>query len=142
VRCCDGAPHKTLTLPEATMTSEGNEPPWSQGAPDIILMALFQSRLRERSLYLGQVIQSHRRRLSAAGRTGDNGDATLARLRLAEQALAAVQEAETRLGLGRYGVCENCHEPIAWDELLESPEQISCRGCGQRSAAGATRLRS
>ena len=53
------------------MTSEGNEPPWSQGAPDIILMALFQSRLRERSLYLGQVIQSHRRRLSAAGRTGD-----------------------------------------------------------------------
>jgi len=110
-----------------------------RGAPDLILMALFQSRLRERSLHLGQVIQSQRRRLSAYGRDPQDGqddaDAMQARLRIAEQSLAAVQEAEARLGLGRYGLCDHCKEPIGWDDLLQSPEQTTCKSCSQFSPA-------
>jgi RNA polymerase-binding transcription factor DksA len=115
------------------MTSGSRDTPPGQGAPDLILMALFQSRLRERSLHLGQVIQLQRKRLSAYGRDKqddtDEGDAMRARLRIAEQSLAAVQEAEARLGVGRYGLCDNCQEPIGWDELLQSPEQTICKNC-------------
>ena len=115
------------------MTSGSRDTPPGQGAPDLILMALFQSRLRERSLHLGQVIQLQRKRLSAYGRDKQDGqderDAMHARLRIAEQSLAAVQEAEARLGLGRYGFCDICQEPIGWDELLQSPEQTTCKNC-------------
>lgn len=116
------------------MTSRSNELPPGAAAPDFILLALFQSRLRERSLYLGQEIQSQRRRLSASRPTddqGDEGDAARARLQRAEQALAAVQQAQERIGRGRYGVCDDCHEPIGWDDLLQAPEQTVCRGCSQ-----------
>ncbi|MGY4828994.1 hypothetical protein ACVNIS_10490 [Sphaerotilaceae bacterium SBD11-9] len=98
------------------MTSGSNESPSRIAGPDLILLALFQSRLRERSRYLDQVIQS---------------DAPLPSIRRAEEALAAVQEAERRLGRGRYGLCDSCNEPIGWDELLQSPEQTSCRSCSQ-----------
>lgn len=126
------------------MTSASRDAPPEQGAPDLILMALFQSRLRERSLHLGQLIQSQKRRLSAEGRDppasphdSNEKDAMLARLRVAEQSLAAVREAEARLGLGRYGLCDSCQEPIAWDELLESPEQTTCQRCSQTRARKA-----
>ena len=127
------------------MTSGSRDTPPGQGAPDLILMALFQSRLRERSLHLGQVIQLQRKRLSAYGRDKqddqDERDAMRARLRIAEQSLAAVQEAEARLGLGRYGLCDNCQESIGWDELLQSPEQTTCKGCRQFGATKGSDLR-
>lgn len=105
--------------------------------PDMILLALFQSRLRERSLYLGEEIRSQRRRLSGTlvqrALNDDPADrgAALARLARAEQALAAVQQAQDRIGRGRYGVCDECCRPIGWDELLESPEQTVCRACSE-----------
>lgn len=119
------------------MTSASNEQPTR---PDLILLALFQSRLRERSIYLGELIQSKRRRLHpppvSDDTTLDDGDSTLEHIRLAEQALAAVQQAQERIGHGQYGLCDDCHEPIGWDELLESPEQTVCRGCSQFGELG------
>lgn len=134
---------RTLTLSltlsfqrmETSMTSGSNEQPPGPARPDLILMALFQSRLRERSIYLGELIQSQRRRLrlpQVADDAGlDDGEAALEHIRLAEQALAAVQQAEERIGRGHYGLCDDCHEPIGWDELLEAPEQTVCRACSQ-----------
>lgn len=120
---------------ETSMTSASNEQPPGPNRPDLILMALFQSRLRERSIYLGELIQSKRLRLRPTPLTDDtgldDGDSTLEHIRLAEQALVAVQQAEERIGRGRYGLCDDCHEPIGWDELLESPEQTVCRSCSR-----------
>jgi RNA polymerase-binding transcription factor DksA len=118
------------------MTSGSNELPPRSTGPDLILLALFQSRLRERSQYLDGVIQSQRRRMSSTGQAAAADDdraedATTDRIRDAEQALAAVREAERRLRHGRYGLCDSCNEPIAWDELLQSPEQTNCRSCSQ-----------
>ncbi|MET0335816.1 MAG: hypothetical protein ABW190_16230 [Rhizobacter sp.] len=117
------------------MTSRSKESPRHPSEPDLILMALFQSRLRERSLYLGAEIRSQRTRMSAQApraRLGDGGDdhgAALARIQRAEQALAAVQLAQERIGHGRYGLCDECQSPIGWDELLEAPEQTTCKTC-------------
>lgn len=120
------------------MTSNGKGWLVAPAGPDLILLALFQSRLHERSMYLGQLIQSQQRRLKAPARpefeAQDAREVTLARLRSTEQALAAVQEAEERLGCGRYGLCDSCQEPIGWDELLASPERTTCRGCNQLAA--------
>jgi RNA polymerase-binding transcription factor DksA len=131
---------------ETSMTSGSNESPPPSARPDLILLALFQSRLRERSQYLGRVIQSQRKRISNTGEppaVDDDADdeAPLDRIRMAEQALAAVQEAERRLGRGRYGICDSCNEPIAWDELLQSPEQTSCRSCNQFGGLDEDRLK-
>lgn len=117
------------------MTSRSSkELPPGPGEPDVILLALFQSRLRERSLYLGQEIRNQRSRLSAHAQRArhDDGEeprAALARIQRAERALAAVQQAQERLGRGRYGVCDECQCTIDWDELLEAPEQTLCRAC-------------
>lgn len=128
------------------MTSESNDRTSGSTKPDLILLALFQSRLRERSLYLGELIRSQRRRLRPSEPLDDvalgESDATLEHLRLAEEALVAVQQAEERIGRGRYGVCDDCHEPIGWDELLQAPEQTVCRGCSQFGELGETRLKS
>ncbi|MBC7954461.1 MAG: hypothetical protein H7Y33_01155 [Cytophagales bacterium] len=128
------------------MTSRSNELPPAAAAPDIILLALFQSRLRERSLYLGELIQSQRRRLRRLepldDSAPDDSDDTLAHIRLAEQALAAVQQAQDRIGHGRYGLCDDCQKPIDWDALLESPEQTVCRACGPFGALAGSRLKS
>ncbi len=128
------------------MTSGRNEQLTGPARPDLILMALFQSRLRERSRYLGELIQSQRRRLRPPLVTDDagldDGDSTLEHIRLAEQALAAVRQAEERIGRGRYGLCNDCQEPIGWDELLASPEQTVCRGCSQFGELDGRHLRS
>lgn len=105
--------------------------------PDMILLALFQSRLRERSLYLGEEIRAQRNRLSTHAQRArmddapkpDDGGTALARIERAEQALAAVRQAQERIGRGRYGLCDECQQPIGWDELLEAPEQTVCRSC-------------
>jgi DnaK suppressor protein len=120
-----------------SMTSRPKETSPGPGEPDMILLALFQSRLKERSTYLGQEIQSQRRRLSSHAQRAVQGDdpadrsAAMARIERAEQALAAVQQAQERMGSGRYGRCDECHQAIGWDELLEAPEQTVCRGCSQ-----------
>ncbi len=128
------------------MTSESNKLSTGSAKPDLILLALFQSRLRERSLYLGELIRSQRRRLRPAEPLDDvalvESDATLAHIRLAEEALAAVQQAEDRIGHGRYGLCNDCHEPIGWDDLLQEPEQTVCRGCSQFGELDGSRLKS
>ncbi|GAB4550171.1 MAG: hypothetical protein Tsb007_01220 [Rhizobacter sp.] len=130
------------------MTGESNHLPTTGSTkPDLILLALFQSRLRERSLYLGELIRSQRRRLRPREPLDDDmapseSDTALAHIRLAEEALAAVQEAEERIGRGRYGLCDDCHEPIGWDELLQAPEQTVCRSCSQFGELGGSRLRS
>ncbi|MBX3621990.1 MAG: hypothetical protein KF891_18640 [Rhizobacter sp.] len=109
----------------------------------MILLALFQSRLQERSLYLGEEIQSQRRRLSAHAQRlrhddeADESRAALGRLQRAEQALAAVQQAQERIGRGRYGLCDECQAPIGWDDLLAAPEQTTCRGCSQLASLEA-----
>jgi RNA polymerase-binding transcription factor DksA len=114
----------------------------------MILLALFQSRLRERSLYLGEEIRAQRRRLSTHAQRslhsgeGDERDAAAARIARAEQALAAVQQAQERIGHGRYGLCDECREPIAWDDLLAAPEQTVCRGCSQFAALENLQYRS
>ncbi|MBL0726447.1 hypothetical protein [Piscinibacter sp. HJYY11] len=120
------------------MTSRSKDLPPHPAEPDMILLALFQSRLRERSLYLGEEIRAQRSRLSAHAQRAmmddkkpDDGGATLARIERAEQALAAVRQAQARMGNGRYGLCDECQEPIGWDELLEAPEQTVCRSCSQ-----------
>jgi RNA polymerase-binding transcription factor DksA len=128
------------------MTSHRKELPPGPGEPDVILMALFQSRLRERSLYLGEEIRRQRSRLSAhaqRARHDDGADeprAALARIQRAEQALEAVQQAQERLGRGRYGVCDECQSTIDWDELLEAPEQTLCRACSPFGAFDSLRL--
>ena len=124
------------------MTESKETPPGPASAPDLILEALFQSRLRERSIYLGRIIQTQRRRLSdAADENVEKDELSVTRLRLAEQALAAVQEAEARLDGGRYGQCDNCGAPIGWDRLLESPEQSTCPACSRFGALeGGSRL--
>jgi RNA polymerase-binding transcription factor DksA len=122
---------------ETRMTSRSKDLPPRPAQPDMILLALFQSRLRERSLYLGEEIRKQRSRLSMhAQRTRmddkhkqDDGGTVLARIERAEQALAAVQQAQERIGRGRYGLCDECQQPIGWDELLEAPEQTVCRAC-------------
>ncbi len=128
------------------MTSESNHLSTGSTKPDLILLALFQSRLRERSLYLGELIRSQRRRLRPSEPLDDvapgESDATLAHIRLAEEALAAVQQAEERIGRGRYGLCDDCHEPIGWDELLQAPEQTVCRDCSQFGELDGSRLKS
>jgi RNA polymerase-binding transcription factor DksA len=122
---------------ETRMTSRSKDLPPRPAEPDMILLALFQSRLRERSLYLGEEIRAQRGRLSAHAQRARMDDAckpdesTLARIERAEQALAAVQQAQARIGLGRYGLCDECQEPIGWDDLLEAPEQTVCRACSQ-----------
>jgi RNA polymerase-binding transcription factor DksA len=121
------------------MTSHTKDRPPHSAQPDMILLALFQSRLRERSVYLGEEIRAQRSRLSAhAQRTrlddppkSEEGGATLARIQRAEQALAAVRQAQERIGRGRYGLCDVCQEPIGWDELLAAPEQTVCRSCSR-----------
>ena len=129
------------------MTSESNDLPTGSPKPDLILLALFQSRLRERSLYLGELIRSQRRRLRSREPLDDDvaldeSDTTLAHIRVAEEALVAVQQAEDRIGRGRYGLCDDCHEPIGWDELLQAPEQTVCRSCSQFGELDERRLRS
>ena len=128
------------------MTSESNHRPSGSTKPDFILLALFQSRLRERSLYLGELIRSQRRRLRPSEPLDDvalgESDATLAHIRRAEEALVAVQQAEERIGRGRYGLCDDCHEPIGWDELLQAPEQTVCQSCSQFGELDESRLRS
>ena len=129
------------------MTSESNDLPTGSPKPDLILLALFQSRLRERSLYLGELIRSQRRRLRSGEPLNDDvalgeSDTTLAHIRVAEEALAAVQQAEERIGRGRYGLCDDCHEPIGWDELLQAPEQTVCRSCSQFGELDESRLKS
>lgn len=121
------------------MTSHTKDLPPRPAQPDMILLALFQSRLRERSVYLGEEIRAQRSRLSAHAQrarlddTGkaDEGGATLARIERAEQALAAVRQAQERIGHGRYGVCDECQAAIGWDELLQAPEQTVCRSCSR-----------
>src|SRR5205085_12074582 len=88
---------------ETCMTSRHKEQPPHPAEPDMNLLALFQSRLRVRSLYLGAEIRAQRTRLSAhAQRTRidskPNDGPTLARIQRAEQALAAVQQAQDRIG--------------------------------------------
>lgn len=118
------------------MTSPRKDVPPRPAKPDMILLALFQSRLRERSIYLGEEIRAQRSRLSAHAKRAmmddkkpDDGSAALARIERAEQALAAVHQAQDRMGSGRYGLCDECQAPIGWDELLEAPEQTVCRSC-------------
>lgn len=128
------------------MTSRDQNVPPGSGRADVILMALFQSRLRERSLYLGEEIRSQRRRLSSHAQralqddSGDESRAAIARIERAEQALAAVLQAQERIGHGHYGLCDECREPIAWDDLLEAPEQTVCRGCSQFAGLDDARL--
>jgi RNA polymerase-binding transcription factor DksA len=130
------------------MASRDKDLPPGPGQADMILLALFQSRLRERSLYLGEEIRAQRRRLSTHAQRnlhpgeGDERDAAAARIARAEQALAAVQQAQERIGHGRYGLCDECREPIAWDDLLEAPEQTVCRGCSQFAALENLQYRS
>lgn len=122
---------------ETRMTSRSKDLPASPAEPDMILLALFQSRLRERSLYLGEEIRAQRSRLSTHAQRArmddkykpDDGSTVLARIERAEQALAAVQQAQDRMGRGRYGLCDECQQPIGWDELLEAPEQTVCHTC-------------
>lgn len=124
---------------ETCMTSPSKDLPPRPAEPDMILLALFQSRLRERSLYLGEEIRAQRTRLSAHAQRArmddaakpEDGTAALARIERAEQALAAVKQAQDRIGRGRYGLCDECQEPIGWDELLEAPEQTVCRSCSR-----------
>jgi RNA polymerase-binding transcription factor DksA len=127
------------------MTSESNDLPTGSTKPDLILLALFQSRLRERSLYLGELIRSQRGRLRESEPLDDDlavdkSEAMLAHIRRAEEALVAVQRAEERIGRGRYGLCDDCHEPIGWDELLQAPEQTVCRSCSQFGELDESRL--
>lgn len=120
------------------MSSQSKELPPRPADQDVILLALFQSRLQERSLYLGAEIRAQRNRLSMHAQRslhgdgkGDEGGAVLARIERAEQALAAVQQAQDRIGHGRYGICDECRQPIGWDELLEAPEQTVCSSCSR-----------
>lgn len=142
------------------MTSHDTELPPRAAEADMILLALFQSRLRERSLYLGEEIRAQRRRLSThapsahatsahalsahapRARPTSEADATLARIERAEQALAAVRQAQERLGRGRYGLCDECQSPIGWDTLLQAPEQTVCAGCSQFADLDGPPLRS
>lgn len=122
---------------EKRMTSRNKDLPSRPADPDMILLALFQSRLRERSLYLGEEIRAQRSRLSTHAQRArmddkhkqDDGGNVLARIARAEQALAAVRQAQDRMGSGRYGLCDECQQAIGWDELLEAPEQTVCRNC-------------
>jgi RNA polymerase-binding transcription factor DksA len=130
------------------MTSRDKDLPPGPGQADMILLALFQSRLQERSRYLGEEIRSQRRRLSTHAQRnlrddeGSERESAIARIERAEQALAAVQQAQERIGGGRYGQCDECREPIAWDDLLEAPEQTVCRGCSQFAALENLQYRS
>ncbi|MEY3042531.1 MAG: hypothetical protein RLZZ174_1613 [Pseudomonadota bacterium] len=48
-----------------------------------------------------------------------------------EAALAAVASAQQRLASGRFGLCEDCEEPIALARLAHNPIVRQCLACAQ-----------
>jgi DnaK suppressor protein len=47
----------------------------------------------------------------------------------AEKHLAEIQEAQTRVAQGRYGLCEKCGQPIATARLEARPVARTCIAC-------------
>ena len=53
-------------------------------------------------------------------------------LTAAEQRLAELDQALTRLAEGSYGHCERCGEPIPYERLLARPAARTCVPCASR----------
>ena len=53
-------------------------------------------------------------------------------LTAAEQRLAELDQALTRLAEGSYGHCERCWEPIPYERLLARPAARTCVPCASR----------
>lgn len=60
----------------------------------------------------------------------------------AEQQLAQINNALTRLDDGQYGICLDCGEEIPFERLKAIPSAIYCVGCQSKDAQQASRRRS
>lgn len=47
-----------------------------------------------------------------------------------------VKRALKRFGIGKYGICENCNNPISQERLKIFPEADLCISCEQKREAG------
>jgi RNA polymerase-binding transcription factor DksA len=62
-------------------------------------------------------------------------DVTFGLLKNEEQLLGEIQDALARLDQGIFGVCENCHRPIATERLHTVPYARRCTACERKTEA-------
>lgn len=56
-----------------------------------------------------------------------------------EEQLRSIEEAESRMSEGRYGICVDCGEPIVRARLLALPAAVRCADCESRQASPPAR---
>lgn len=52
-----------------------------------------------------------------------------------EEQLRSIEEAESRMSEGRYGICMDCGRPIMRARLLALPASVRCADCESRRTA-------
>jgi len=102
-----------------------------------VLTPLQRLQLRDRlqELWRAQVeiisTAGVRFQLAVQERGSDSSRASVEdRLVAARVRLTELEAAMRRLDARRYGICDRCHQPMTFDELLATPEKTSCAGCG------------
>jgi DnaK suppressor protein len=101
-----------------------------------VLTPLQRLQLRDRlqELWRAQVeiisTAGVRFQLAAQGRGSDSSRALVEdRLAVARVRLTELEAAMRRMDARRYGICDRCHQPMTFDELLATPEKTSCASC-------------
>lgn len=56
-----------------------------------------------------------------------------------EEHLRSIEEAESRMSEGRYGICVDCGKPIVRARLLALPAAVRCADCGNKQTAPPVR---
>ena len=113
--------------------------------------ALLESELRSRQRELDRQLSDHQGGLSRAEHAREllNQDSDYISHREADREmdmalndrevaeLGAVSAALRRLAEGRYGMCADCDEAIAFDRLKAEPWALRCLACESRRERGA-----
>jgi DnaK suppressor protein len=62
-----------------------------------------------------------------------------AEIAIDEEHLRSIEEAESRMSEGRYGICVDCGKPIVRARLLALPAAVRCADCEGRQTAPPVR---